>query len=94
MFIDDFIWLPAIADKIQIKHNLTPEEVEEIFFNQPKFRKVEEGLRNGEDVFAATGQTDTGKYLVVFFIRKANNVALIISARTMDKRERRRYGKK
>ena len=94
MFIDDFIWLPATIDKIEVKHGLTPEEVEEIFFNQPKFRKVEDGLRKGEDVFAATGQTDVGKYLVVFFIRKKNNIALIISARVMDKSERRRHGKK
>jgi len=94
MFIDDFIWLPATIDKIEVKHGLTPEEVEEIFFNQPKFRKVEDGFCKGEDVFAATGQTDVGKYLVVFFIRKKNNIALIISARVMDKSERRRHGKK
>jgi len=94
MFIDDFIWLPAIIDKIEVKHGLTLEEVEEVFFNQPRFRKVEDGIRKGEDVFAATGQTDGGKYLVAFFIRKKNNVALIISARLMDKSERRRHGKK
>lgn len=94
MFIDDFIWLPDIVNKIEIKHHLTPEEVEEIFFNQPRFRKVEDGLRKDEDVFSASGQSDAGKHLVVFFIRKPNNVALIISARTMDKSERRRYGKK
>ena len=94
MFIDDFIWLPTILDKVEVKHRLTPEEVEEIFFNQPKFRQVEKGLRKSEDVFSATGQTDAGKYLVVFFIRKKNNVALIVSARVMDKSERRRHGKK
>ena len=94
MFIDDFIWIPSILEKIEIKHNLTPEEVEEIFSNQPKFRKVEEGIREGEDVYAARGQTDTGKYVIVFFIRKPKNVALIISARAMDKSERRRHAKK
>ncbi len=94
MFIDDFIWLPTIIDKIETKHNLTPEKVEEIFFNHPKFRKVEDGIRKGEDVFSATGQTDAGKYLVVFFIRKKNKVALIMSARSMDKNEWRRHGKK
>jgi uncharacterized protein len=94
MFIDDFIWLPEIVDKIEVKHALAPEEVEQVFFNRPKFRLVERGLREGEDVFAATGQTDGGKYLVVFFIHKQDNSALVISARKMDKSERRRHGKK
>ena len=94
MFIDDFIWLAEIVDKVETKHRLTPEEVEEIFFNRPHFRKIEAGLRDGEDVYSAGGQTDAGKYLVVFFIRKPNNTALIISARKMERREQKRYGKK
>jgi len=50
--------------------------------------------RPGEDVYTASGQTDTGRYLIVFFIYKADNTALILSARDMDKKERRRYEKK
>ena len=34
----------------------------------------------------AMGPTDAGRYLVVFFIQKAYNVALILSARDMDSR--------
>lgn len=40
------------------------------------------------------GQTDAGRYLIVYFIRKAGGVALTISARDMDSRERRQYGRK
>jgi uncharacterized DUF497 family protein len=91
MFIDDFTWLPDIVDKLAVKHNVTRDEAEEVFFNQPRFRFVERGYRSGEDVYAAGGQTDAGRYLVVFFILKPSRKALILSARDMDKKERRRH---
>ena len=91
MYIDDFIWLPDIFDKIVVKHHVTQDEVEDIFFNAPRYRFVEAGYNPGEDVYSASGQTDAGRYLIVFFIRKPNNTALILTARDMDKKERRRY---
>lgn len=91
MYIDDFIWLHDIIEKLIIKHNVSQDEVEEIFFNQPKFRFVESGYREGEHVYAAMGQTDAGRYLIVFFIKKPNQMALIVSVRDMDAKERRRY---
>jgi uncharacterized protein len=66
MIVDDFIWLPSIIDKLAVKHQVTQDEVEEVFFNRPKYRFVESGQRFGEDVYAATGQTDAGRYLIVF----------------------------
>ncbi len=94
MYIDDFIWLPDIVEKLAVKHNVTQDEVEDIFFNSPRYRLVESGTREGEDVYSASGQTDAGRYLILFFIRKPNNTALIVSARDMDKNERRRYEQK
>ena len=94
MYIEDYIWLPDILVKLFVKHHVTQEEVEDIFFNRPKYRFVESGYREGEDVYSAAGQTDTGRYLIVFFIQKQNNLALILSARDMDRKERRRYEKK
>ena len=91
MYIDDFTWLPDILDKITVKHHVTQDEVEEIFFNAPQYRFVEAGYNPGEDVYSASGQTDAGRYLIVFFIHKPNNTALILSARDMDKKEWRRY---
>ena len=91
MFVDDFVWLPDIVDKLAAKHHVTQDEAEEIFFNKPLFRFVESGYQVGEDVYAALGQTDAGRYLIVFFIKKMNQMALIISARDMDTKERRRY---
>lgn len=94
MVIDNFIWLPDIVDKLVSKHSVTEEETEEVFFNRPRFRFVECGNRPGEDVYVAGGQTDGGRYLILFFIHKAANTALILSARDMDRKERRRYERK
>ena len=63
MHIDDFIWLPDFVEKIYVKHHVTQDEAEEIFFNEPYFRFVDSGYRKGEDVYSAWGQTDAGRYL-------------------------------
>lgn len=94
MYIDDFIWLPDILDKLIVKHHVTQDEVENVFFHRPKYRFVELGNRPDQDVYSASGQTDVGRYLIVFFIHKPNNTALILSARDMDRKERRRYDRK
>jgi len=94
MFIDDFVWLPGILEKLEAKHHVGQDEAEEVFFNGPKYRFVESGQRPGEDVYSASGQTDSGRYLIVFFIHKTDLTALILIARDMDQRERKRYGRK
>ena len=94
MYIDDFVWLTEIANKVATKHRVTPDEAEEVFFNNPKYCFVESGHRSGEDVYSAGGQTDAGRYLIVFFIYKGDNTALILSARDMDAGERRRHERK
>jgi hypothetical protein len=94
MHIDDFIWLPDIVEKLAVKHRITQDEAEEVFFNRPQYRFVESGHRLGEDVYSASGQTDAGRYLIVFFIHKPDKTALILSARDMDKKERRHYERK
>ena len=91
MYIDNFIWLPDVIEKLAVKHQVLQDEVEESFFNRPQFRFGELGYRPGEDVYAALGQTDAGRYLIVYFIYKSNHMALIVSARDMDSKERRRY---
>jgi uncharacterized DUF497 family protein len=94
VYIDDFLWLPDVIEKLAVKHGITQEGAEEVFFNRPRYRFVESGHRPGEDVYAACGQTDAGRYVIVFFICKAANTALILSARDMDEKERRRYERK
>ena len=94
MRIDGFLWLPEVIEKLWSKHRVDQDEAEEIFFNGPRFWFVESGDREGENVYAATGQTDAGRYLIVFFIHKEDRTALILSARGMDRKERKRHERK
>ncbi len=36
MFIDDFVWLTEIANKVATKHRVTPHETEESILQQPQ----------------------------------------------------------
>jgi len=94
MKIDGFIWQGKIVNKLKWKHNLTTDEVEEIFQGKPKFLKKEKGKVEGEDLYNALGQTESGRYLTVFFIYKYSQQALIITARDMNLKERKYYGKR
>ena len=94
MRIDKILWLSRFVEKLESKHNVTTMEVEEVFANRPRFRFVSKGDQLGEDVYSAMGQTDAGRYLIVFFILKPYHRALVISARNMDRKERREYGRK
>ncbi len=91
MRIVDIIWLPDVIDKLDWKHNVQSEEVDQTLFNRPRFRKVQKGHIPGEDLYAASGQTEAGRFLIIFFIYKSTREALILSARDMDKKERHQY---
>lgn len=94
MKIEGVIWLNNVVDKLAVKHAVETYEVEEIFSGNAKFRFVEKGDREGEDIYMALGQTDGGRYLIVLFIRKKTKEALILSARDMAQKERKLYGRK
>ena len=94
MQIKDIIWLPDIIDKLDWKHHVVPEEVEQVFDGQPMYRRIERGKIRGEDLYAALGQINTGRYLIIFFIHKMTGEALIISARDMEQKDRRQYERK
>lgn len=94
MKITGAIWLRSVVDKLAWKHNLTTDEVEEVFNGSPRYRFIEMGDVNGEDLYIALGQTEAGRYLIVYFVRKSSGEALVISARDMTKNERKRYRKK
>ena len=94
MRIEAIIWLRDIVEKIASKHRVETHEVEEVFRNRPRFRFVERGQRENEDVYLVLGQTDAGRYLTVLFIYKEEKEVLILSARDMARKERRQYGRK
>ena len=82
-----------IEQKLLWKHNVNAYEVEEVFQSRPHIRLMEKGHIQGEDLYLALGQTEAGRYLSIFFINKGEGKALIISAREMDAKERKRYDK-
>jgi hypothetical protein len=90
----DLIWLDEVVEKLESKHQVTPAEVEQVFSGKHKVKKMRKGHFRGEDVYRALGRTMAGRYLAVFFIRKRSGAALILSARDMDKKERRSYATK
>jgi uncharacterized DUF497 family protein len=94
MHIADIIWLPHVIDKRAWKHHVLPEEIEDILFGHPLYRKVQKGHVPGEDLYTALGQTEAGRYLIIFFIYKSTGEALILSARDMDDKERRQYARR
>ena len=95
MRIEGIIWLEAVVEKLESKHDVTTMEVEDILAAKPRFRFVERGHRRGENVYAALGRTAAGRRLLVFFVFKPRTrEALILSAREPSQRERKLYEKK
>ena len=66
MKIEGIIWLTEIVEKLAFKHDVEPDEVEELFENKPKIRFVEKGERKGENVYLALGRTVAGRYCPYF----------------------------
>ena len=58
MRINEVIWLRQFADKIEHKHHVSKDEVEELFLNRPAFQFAEKGDIPREDLYRAIGQTD------------------------------------
>lgn len=93
MKISGLIWLQEVIDKLEAKHHIVPEEVEEVFSNRPEIRFLENGDIAGQDLYAAYGRTDAGRYVTVIFILKSAGRALIVTGRDMDRKERKQHGK-
>ena len=91
MKLYQIIWKDQFIEKLETKHGVSAEEVEEVLFGKPHIRRAGRGRVKGEDLYSANGQTDAGRYLVIFFIRKESIAALPISARDMTDSERKYY---
>lgn len=94
MKVAGIIWLRDVVDKLAWKHAVTTDEVEEVFNHTPHYRFVERGDVEGEDLYAALGQTEADRHLIVYFVRKSTGEALVVSAREMTPREKKAYGKR
>ena len=93
MDINRVIWLEDIVDKLIWKHNVEDQEVIEVLENKPIFQYKETGHKLGEDVYSAFGRTNMGRLLSVFFVYTQDKRAIIVSARDMSQKERKKYAK-
>jgi hypothetical protein len=94
MKITDIIWLAPFVEKLERKHTVSVEEVEQVLAKRPRIQFIERSDVVGEDLYRALGRTDAGRYLVVFFVYKRAGKALVISARDMTAGERKSYAKR
>ena len=88
------IWKERFVEKFRQKHGIGVEEVEEVLRAADHFRKAAKGRVRGEDLYAAYGRTEAGRHVIVFFVFKKPDSALLISARDMSRSERRYYDRK
>ncbi len=88
-----FEWDAGNRTKNWLKHQVSQEEAEQVFFNPPLAISKDEEHSQDEDRYAAYGITNAQRPLfVVFTIR--NHRLRVISARDQDKQERRAYEQK
>jgi uncharacterized DUF497 family protein len=76
---------PRQEEHIWSKHQVTPEEVDKVCFS------TRLALRGRDTSYALYGQTEAGRYLVVFLYPRGQGVYSLATARDMNRTERRRY---
>ena|ERR1700719_3011565 len=85
-----FDWDEANALKIWERHQVAPEEAEDIFFHEPFVVRSDVRHSKNEKRYYALGQTGTGRRLfVVLTIRR--ELIRVISARDMNRNETEIY---
>jgi uncharacterized DUF497 family protein len=84
LYIEDLIWDEHNLDHIA-RHNVTQYEVEEVCYSKTFVKRGRNGL------LEVYGQTESGRYLVLFFARRGKGVYYPVTARDMVERERKTY---
>lgn len=88
--VKEFEWDQGNLEKNWLKHGVSPLECEQVFFNQPFIASDPKHSQN-EERFFALGRTDTDRYLFLAFTVRGKKIR-VISARDMNKKERKIYG--
>ena len=88
-----FQWDQGNIDKNLIKHNVENWETEQVFFNKPLLVLDDSKHSIPEKRWAAFGRTDADRFLIVIFTRRSSLIR-VISARDMNKKERKFYDEK
>ncbi len=85
-----FEWDEANARKNWERHRVTPEEAQDVFFNDPLVVRGDVRHSKQEKRYYALGQTGGGRRLFVAFTTRGN-LLRVISVRDMNQREMEAY---
>jgi uncharacterized protein len=85
-----FEWDKGNINKNWIKHKIKVEECEQIFFNRPLITLDDAKHSEKEKRFYALGRTIENNSLFISFTVRKNKIR-VISARRMNKKERKIY---
>ena len=83
--ISDFDWDEGNALHLELGHGIEPQEVEEVFVNQPLFRRTKKGH------YAALGPTTAGRYLIIVFELRKRGIIRPITGWDMKRAEIQYY---
>ncbi len=89
MKIQKITWDQETVDHIA-NHDVSPEEVEQVLFNDEDLPVIMRGKGNK---YLAYGKTDNGRFLLVVWASRHNKTR-IITARDMNKKEKQFYRKR
>jgi len=87
-----FEWDKGNVGKNLKKHNVSNQEAEEIFFNEPVILAEDEKHSISESRCILWGKTNNNRQLAVIFTIR-NSKIRVISARDMNRKERGEYEK-
>ena len=87
-----FEWDKGNSDKNLKKHQVTNQEAEEIFFNEPLIIAEDQKHSAQESRFQSLGRTNKDRKLFLSFTIRFNKIR-IISIRDMNKKEKKIYEK-
>jgi len=68
------------------RHAVSPQEVEEVLFTQPRWI-----AKAGQDTTLVYGRTAAGRLLLVVTVDEGEGVAFVVTAREMTEREKRTF---
>ncbi len=87
-----FDWNSGNINKNWQKHKVKPAECEDVFFNDPII-EYDRGHSQKEERYFAYGKTTPGRLIFIAFTVRDDKIR-VISARNMNRKERRDYYEK
>jgi uncharacterized protein len=91
--LQGFEWDTGNERKSVSKHDVSPSEAEQVFFNEPLLVTEDGAHSRTEPRWHALGHSDASRLLhVTFTLRAQGKLIRVISARDMHRKERSVYG--